>query len=85
MPGEQETGTGVNICGLVWLQEIETKAHITQVPGEDQWEGVNSSSTFNKHLLSVKYVPGIVLAAGDTGVTVPALGVYILVEEIVSQ
>lgn len=74
MPGEQRVGTGVIVCGLGWPQEIETKAHITQVPGEDQWEVVNRSSIFNKHLLSVRYAPGTVLAAGDTAVRVQALG-----------
>lgn len=73
MPGEQEVDTGVNTCGLVWPQEIETNTHVTQVPGEDQWEGVNSSSIFNKRL-SAHCVPGTVLATGDTAITVLVLG-----------
>lgn len=47
-------------------------AHMRQMPGDDQ--GVKIHSIFNKCLLSVHYVLGTVLAAGDTAVTVLALG-----------
>lgn len=45
-----------------------------QVPREDQREGVNTRSIFDKLFLSVHYVPGPVLAAEDSAVTVLALG-----------
>ena len=68
--GEYRTGP----CGLTWPWEVDIKTHVRQVPGEDQGKGVNSRSIFNKHLLSVHHLPGSVLTAGDTPVTLLALG-----------
>ena len=64
----------MSLWGLAWPQELETKVHMRQVPREDQQEGFNTRSIVNKHLPSVHYVPGTVLAAGDTAVTALALG-----------
>ena len=65
--------TGVSACGLIWPREIEKWHTCDRCLGTIR-EGVKIQSIFNKCLLSVHDVPGTVLAAGDTAVTVLALG-----------